>query len=154
MRVLTLWQPWASLLVYGFKKYETRPAMVYDETDFLIHAGKHWDKETEDLCKTEPFKSAIEQIGSLPLGHILGSVTVKDCHRIRYVTGLRVGLNSLLYGSITLTEQEKAFGNYARGRYVWECTNRMILKNPIPYKGHQGYYHEYEGNVNDLIFLL
>lgn len=48
MKALTLWEPWASALVYGPKDVENRPwrpyGGVYGEW-VLIHAGQAWDRE-------------------------------------------------------------------------------------------------------------
>lgn len=46
---ITVYQPWASLIAYGFKEFETRhwqPPQKYIGELIAIHAGKQWgDRE-------------------------------------------------------------------------------------------------------------
>ena len=45
MKVLTIRQPWASLIIHGYKKFEFRSWQTKYRGDLLIHAGKGIDKE-------------------------------------------------------------------------------------------------------------
>jgi hypothetical protein len=45
MKAITLWQPWASLIVDGRKKIETRPMPWHFKGWVAIHAGLHVDRE-------------------------------------------------------------------------------------------------------------
>ena len=45
MRVITLKQPWATLVAEGLKKYEFRSWKYNYRGEILIHAGKGIDKE-------------------------------------------------------------------------------------------------------------
>ena len=49
------------------------------------------------------------------------------------------------------TPQERAFGNYGRGRHGWVLENVRALKVPIPATGHQGIWNwEPPTNLEDL----
>lgn len=149
-KVLTLWQPWASLLVYGFKKIETRPTFTnwtIDHGIYLIHAAKKWTNELDVISKQTPFKEALKGL-QLNLGCIIGSIEIIECTPI---IEDHEGHISLL-NEIPVTGIEAAFGDYRNGRYAWICNAPQILKTPIPYKNGQGYYQNYQGNVNELIF--
>ena len=55
MKVLTLKQPWATLVAEGIKKYEFRSWKTKYRGDFLIHAGLGVDKEA--------LKAALKAVG-------------------------------------------------------------------------------------------
>lgn len=72
MKVLTIKQPWATLIIQGNKRFEFRSWKTKYRGDLLIHAGKSIDKEAiKRLSKYLPKE--------LPLGKILGKVTLVGC---------------------------------------------------------------------------
>ena len=71
MKVLTLKQPWASLVVEGYKEYEFRTWKTKYRGDFLVHAGLGVDKEA--LKRFEYLNL------DYPKGCIIGKVTLTDC---------------------------------------------------------------------------
>lgn len=174
-KVLTLWQPWASLLAYGAKKIETRPkptTWTAEKGTYLIHAASKWTKEQAEICIQEPFKSALMNLGylhkhedentgykgysfSFPMSSIIGSIEVTECCEITYVHPI---LERAMYINSHRTyfevrDSEYHFGDYTEGRYAWLTQNPRVLKTPIPYKGGQGYYVPFKGDVNQLEFL-
>lgn len=72
MKVLTIKQPWATLIMQGDKKFEFRSWQTHYRGELLIHAGKGIDKEAIKRLK----KYLPEE---LPFGKILGKVTLVDC---------------------------------------------------------------------------
>ena len=69
MKVLTIRQPWATLIVEGYKRFEFRSWKTNYRGDILIHAGKGIDKEAmERLKKYLP--------NDIPLGKIIGFVPI------------------------------------------------------------------------------
>jgi hypothetical protein len=166
-RVLTLWQPWATLLVHRIKKIETRPAptsWTEEKGTYLIHAAKKWNNELKQLCTTEPFYSALTDLGYfergtfysdkyLPTGCIIGSIEIIECVKIPidYRTNKMLGFICANVG-LSITEQEIKFGDYTPGRYMWLSQNPRVLKEPILYMGGQGYYQNFHGDESKLIF--
>ena len=69
MKVLTIKEPWASLIVQGFKKYEFRSWKTNYRGKILIHAGL--SKENVDK-----FKDYSLDISS---GEIIGEAYITDC---------------------------------------------------------------------------
>ena len=67
MKVLTIRQPWASLIMNGYKKFEFRSWSTKYRGAILIHAGKNVDKEAMLRLK----KYLPEEI---PTGKIIGKV--------------------------------------------------------------------------------
>ena len=71
MKVITIKQPWATLIAKGYKEYEFRTWKTKYRGDILIHAGKGIDKK------------AMEQFKHLnleyPAGRIIAKATITDC---------------------------------------------------------------------------
>ena len=69
MKVLTVKQPWASLIIYGYKKYEFRSWKTNYRGKILIHAGLSLEKNhlyyTYDLDCLR--------------GYIIGEADIVDC---------------------------------------------------------------------------
>lgn len=63
MRCLTLWQPWASLIAVGAKRFETRSWGTDWRGSLAIHASLKWSREQADLCATRPFAAALRAHG-------------------------------------------------------------------------------------------
>ncbi len=56
MKVITIKQPWATLIAEGYKEYEFRTWKTKYRGDILIHAGKGIDKKAMDRFKHFKFK--------------------------------------------------------------------------------------------------
>lgn len=74
MKVLTIKQPFASLIVEGLKEYEFRTWKTKYRGEFLIHAGKGVDKKAMEKFKDFNL--------DYPSGCIIGKVTLTDCIKI------------------------------------------------------------------------
>ena len=177
IRVISLWEPWASLAVHGIKKIETRPkptSWTADKGIYLVHAAKRWTRTQKELCRKDVFYDLLEGIrhaetfieeetGKLvripffqsTFGHIIGSFEVRECCEL-YLHHNKVEYANLEKGYQTwheVREPELSFGDYREGRYAWILQNPRVLKTPIPYKGQQGYYGKFDGDVNKLEFV-
>ena len=71
MKVLTIKQPFATLIAEGLKEYEFRTWKTKYRGEFLIHAGKGIDKEA--MKRYEHLNL------SYPKGQIIAKVTLTDC---------------------------------------------------------------------------
>src|SRR5262245_9293131 len=125
MKAITVIQPWATLLILGAKRYETRTWTTSYRGPLAIHAAKRYPNITWQLCCEEPFRSALHRGGfllgsDLPTGVILGTVDLVACHPTR---------------NLKLTGDEAAFGDYCPGRWAWEIANPRPLAEPIPFRG-------------------
>ena len=77
MKVLTIKQPWATLIMQGNKRFEFRSWQTKYRGELLIHAGKGIDKEAvKRLANYLPQE--------LPQGEILGKVTLVDCIKMTH----------------------------------------------------------------------
>ena len=129
MKVLSLLQPWASLVVIGAKKLETRAWSTDYRGPLLIHASK--GKAGEIFVDEPAFKKYIPEFKQLPFGFIIGKVTLTDI--------IRIGTGNLQYVSgeliNALSMEEKAFGDYTPGRFAWILENPVAFKTPLGARG-------------------
>lgn len=145
MKAISLWQPWATLIVIGAKQYETRswkpyPAMIGRR--IAIHAAKKKDLDSLGLCLTEPFRTCLVEagltiVGDLPFGAVLGTAVItraEKTHEIRDV----------------ISEQERAFGDYSYGRFAWRLDQIEKFDEPIPVNGAQGFW-DWDGKAQPVV---
>lgn len=91
MKVITIKQPFASLVAAGIKEYEFRTWKTKYRGDILIHAGKGIDKEAMK-------KFACYNL-DYPSGCIIAKATISDCIKIDdEARKMLKELNSLVYG--------------------------------------------------------
>lgn len=127
LRCLSLTQPYASLIILGAKRYETRSWSTKFRGMLGIHASKGFPGDAAVLCEVEPFFSSLGRAGygswrSLPCGALLGTLQLVDCVPVEYVRP-------------TISSEEYAFGNYTSGRWAWKLEDPRLFKEPIPMKG-------------------
>lgn len=135
MKLITLHQPWASLVALGLKQYETRHWPTDYRGELLIHAAAR-PMRTDEINSlyaaledypwwSEHLDTAFTQ--DLPLGRVVAVCNLFNCQKI--VCGK---------GQSSLTPLERAVGNWAEGRYAFHLTDAIALPNPIPYTSRQG----------------
>ena len=84
MKALSIQQPWAWLIVNGYKDIENRSWVTKLRGRFLVHASQKYD---HSAMNTHPQRHVIKSIldakglkaDDLPRGGIVGSVEVLDC---------------------------------------------------------------------------
>lgn len=133
MRALTLWQPWASLMAVGAKRWETRSWSTSYRGPVLIHAGHAKAPRIDDPRFTE---EAIQALGvadwdTLPKGAVLA---VADLVDVRQVSRLDPFPAEHTVGSLY---RETLFGDWSVGRYAWRFDNVSRLDAPIEARGRQ-----------------
>lgn len=130
MKCLSLWQPWATLVAIGTKQYETRHWSTNYRGPLLIHAAK--TEEEAGICFAPFFRDALKAAGyhrfsELPRGEVVAMVELMDVVRVEKMRD-HIG------------EAEKAFGNYADGRYAWVLGKVSRIEN-APVRGAQGLFN-------------
>lgn len=126
MKVLSLLQPWASLVVMGHKQIETRSWSTKHRGDLLIHASQ--GKSGGTLAHEPPFSKYISSFDALPFGAIIGKVQLDDVLPIEQLFLSHASINKL-------SLEERAFGDYGPGRYAWLLSDPEIFSCPIPARG-------------------
>jgi hypothetical protein len=63
MKCITLWQPWASLILWGEKKIETRSWATQHRGLLAIHSAAKDHPTLAAICATEPFRTILARHG-------------------------------------------------------------------------------------------
>lgn len=132
--VISLQQPWATLLVLGYKGPETRSRKTKHRGPLLIHASKKFTHENKALCKKFPFNIFIQNPDKLPLGGIIGEVNIDSVHHTEDIRN-------------SLTKIQLAFGDYSDGRYAYKNSNQHSFTDPIRCDGSLALPWQFEGEV-------
>ena len=118
MKVLSIKEPWASLIMNGTKKIETRSWKTKYRGEIYIHASlskaKITKPEVYELIKDMNFKC----------GYIICKCNLVDC----------VYMDEKFLEFIKQNPTEYNLGEYKPGRYAWIFENIEPI-NPIPAKG-------------------
>ena len=131
---ITLYQPWATWIINGWKTIETR---THDKFRSLegktigIHAGKHYDKNAYDVAMPYLDSNAKAILKSFPIDYSFGKLL-----GTAYVVNF-----GLLYES----DSKGALIECKTRRYGLFLTDIKILVPEIPLSGKQGiWYVQYE----------
>ncbi len=131
MKVVSIIEPWASLIKEKVKYIETRSWKTNYRGKIYIHASlKKVPKKDErinnliNLLSNKEFK----------YGHIIAEATLVDC----------IYMDEEFLSKIKDNNQEYICGEYSLGRYAWILKDIKELKEPIPAKGNLGIW-----NYND-----
>ncbi len=119
MKVLTIKQPWASLIIEGYKRFEFRSWKTKYRGDLLIHAGKSIDREAYERLKG--------YLKDMPLGKIIGKVELTDCIKTTpkfFEERLKVYTKSIF-----------------KEDYAWQVELKEKFDKPIEVKGKLGLWN-------------
>ena len=123
IKVLSIIEPWATLIKEGKKRIETRSWKTSYRGELYLHASsKHIDKKNPDLPS---LLNLIPNI-SMGYGNIICKCKLVDC----------VYMDQEFLDRIQKDKQEFLCGEYNLGRYAWILEDVEILEKPIPAKGH------------------
>ena len=128
MKVLSITEPYATLIRNGIKKIETRSWKTNYRGELYIHASstkipKEY-KENQDVMD-------LVSINELNFGNIICSCNLVDC----------IEMTDEFIEKIKKNKNEYVCGIYENGRYAWILDNIQVLNNPIPAKGHLGIWN-------------
>lgn len=123
MKVITLKQPWATLVAEGLKKYEFRSWKYSYRGEILIHSGKGVDKEA--MKKFEHLNL------NYPHSKIIAKVKILDC----------IELNDEINKQI-IEENELVYGHkYDRTGYAWKLELLEKINDSKEISGKQGIWN-------------
>jgi hypothetical protein len=131
MKAITIWQPYATLIALGEKRYETRSWSTTHRGPLAIHAAS--STRGIELCRQNPLivrtlKDHGLALQALPRSGILCIVDLVDCFPVEELWG-------------DLDEYNRAYGDFSPGRFAWELRVTEVFDKPIPAKGMQGLWH-------------
>lgn len=105
MKVITIKQPFASLIAGGYKKYEFRTWKTKYRGDILIHAGKGIDKAAMKKFETLNL--------TYPTGCIIAKAKLSDCVFIDSDMKQKLKQeNSLVYSGVVNDDDWEGYGFY------------------------------------------
>lgn len=79
MKALSIQQPWAWLIVNGYKDVENRDWPTKRQGEILVHAGKKVDRNGYEWIKRSFPEIPLPELRDLPIGGIVGKVTITKC---------------------------------------------------------------------------
>ena len=127
MKVLSIREPCASIIINGYKEYEFRSWKTNYRGKILIHASKNIEKEN-----VERFK---ELNLNYKQGFIIGEAELVDCIPVtKEFENNLINRNELIYG-----------GTKNRTGYAWKLKNIKAIE-PIQAKGQLGIWNYDEIN--------
>jgi len=121
MMALSLWEPWASAIAYGFKSCITRPQALDFRGPLAICSTKRkMEKPERDLM------ASLKTVGEFevaPLGSILCVTQMVDCIP-----------SSIYLRTHQLEPLDATLGYYGINRFIFKTNPRALrrLKNPVP----------------------
>ncbi len=123
MKALSLIQPWATAIMMGNKKIETRSWKTDYRGRIAIHAGMSFPKYAIEFAQTEVALGRLPR--RIPRGAIIGFVTI-------------IGMQRTEEAALTITGLERLYGDYSYGRWAWLLADPEVLFEPVPCKGALG----------------
>ena len=125
MKVLSIKEPFATLIKDGVKIYETRSWKTNYRGEIYIHASL-------SLSKSERVESANKYLKSeIKPGFILCKCELVDC----------IPMTDEFIKYINKETSEYDYGLYSEGRYAWKLKVLDVLDEPIPAKGKLGIWN-------------
>lgn len=125
MKVLTIKEPFASLVKDGVKIYETRSWKTNYRGEIYIHASKC-------LSKSSNVPKALKYLKSFTNpGYILCRCRLIDC----------IYMDQEFIDYILNNTNEADYGRYEVGRYAWKLEVIEVLEKPILAKGKLGIWN-------------
>jgi len=151
MKAITIYQPYASLIAVGAKRYETRSWATNYRGPIATHAGKRpWTESPFNFINAVRgyLHDDSGMIAPIPYGAVVATADLVDCWGIIYVHPpfadktrrvLLINKDRHLVGNIS--NDEFLFGDWTPGRYAWELANAQPLPEPVPCRGRQGLWN-------------
>lgn len=130
MKVLSIKEPFASLVALGIKKIETRSWKTNYRGEIYIHASLTKDfikdkRRENDLLSLLPDNYDFKQ------GYIICKAHLKDC----------IYMDEEFINNIKEDKNEYLCGHYEIGRYAWVLEDVELLDKEIPAKGKLGIWN-------------
>jgi hypothetical protein len=141
MKVISIWNPWATLIVRKHKSIETRswkaPKSLIGQRIGIASTKAIRPDQRLEVARPEFAKYYLEtglpvlvsgfaDLSKFDNGYLLGTVLLHSCDLITEED------------MDDITEEEQSFGWFSPGRYAWRLREPVALKSPIQVRGSQG----------------
>ena len=129
MKVLSLTEPYATLIKNGMKTIETRSWKTSYRGKLYIHASS---TKIPKAYKDNKELMSLVDTNELNYGNIICMCDLVDCVEMtdEFINDIKKN-----------KKKEYITGIYSIGRYAWILKNIKILDNPIKAKGHLGIWN-------------
>jgi hypothetical protein len=134
MKVISLLEPWASLIKEKVKYIETRSWKTKYRGELYIHASKRKLTKT-NLIKYKEQLNLLEST-DFKYGYIIAKCKLVDC---KY-------MDEELINEVQKNHNEYICGGYEIGRYAWILQDIEMLNEPIKANGQLGIWNYNEGD--------
>lgn len=146
MPAITIWQPWAGLIIRGIKPIENRawkpPAKLLGQR-IAIHAGKKYDRDAELLDRVYDAVNhggAPQSIACHKLGAVLGTARLVGV--VRWVScGI---IRTTADGTLHIDSSEVPgfeWWDHRYNQFGWLLDEVKEFDEPVPAVGHQGIWY-------------
>ena len=138
MKAISIWQPFATMIVKGYKVYETRgwpaPPSVFGQriaiaSTKVIRPEQRQHFADPEFQKHYEWLQMPQRIEDMPLGYVLGTVVLDG---VELMTGEFMDGVSL---------EEQSYGFWTEGNYAWRLLDPVEFPVPIAVRGGQGLYN-------------
>lgn len=123
-KMLSLTQPWASLVALGHKRVETRSWSTTYRGPLGIHAAKGYPRWAREVTEAEHRSGLLPPSMVIPFGAVIALVKLVDVQRTEDCVG-------------RLSEQERRLGDYTPGRFAWFLED-IVPTQVVPARGALG----------------
>jgi activating signal cointegrator 1 len=154
VRALTLWQPWASLVACGAKRWETRRWGASYRGPVLIHAAlrrppstynRHRKDDAGEVVIGPEIRPAvveamIEALGvsdfdRLPRGAVVATAELAEVRRIENDERMHELIARAHGLSMAAARHEWLFGDWTPGHFAWGLDHVRPVEPPVPAAG-------------------
>lgn len=131
MKALTIKEPWATLIIMGYKKYEFRSWKTNYRGKILIHAGQSLEKDMLNRFKDYNLNCVC--------GAIIGEAILSDCILVDEKLNKELrNIDPVVYGRSNHVEM-----------YAWKLENIIKYDKPVSVSGKLGLWNYEWENEND-----
>lgn len=127
MKVLSIKEPFATLIMNKYKMIETRSWKTNYRGELYIHASL---TKMDEFNDREELKNLIKNL-EMHNGYIICKCQLINC----------IYMDEHFIDKIKRNHQEYICGHYEVGRYAWVLDNIELLDNSIKAKGHLGIWN-------------
>lgn len=147
LKAISIWQPYASLIVHGHKFTETRswnaPKSLIGKRIAIASTKKIQPEQTALISNLEFMdhydNTMMPFIKDLPMGYIVGTAILNSSDIMT-----EEDLNDI-------TDEERMFGVWEVGRYAWRMRDPIFHQDPQQCKGQQGIWEWKEDEINRML---
>ena len=128
MKVLSIKEPFATLICNGKKRIETRSWKTNYRGELYIHASL--SKMGKDVLNRDELMEVLDN-DEVSYGNIICKCNLVDC----------IYMTKEFVEDIKKDHQEYICGEYSEGRYAWVLDDIEVLDKKIPAKGKLGIWN-------------